>query len=150
MCVYACVPSNNDDNSQLSKVSKQLHNMTLVHMDNPCGHCGQRRRVHTGGTIIIIVKSHFNYNKWLKNFRVSNDAFLYLCEQLHASVPKSDTIMRQAYQQKDEWVALHYGIRAPVMTTGLLVIFRCVEVNCLCCCQGSLLSYCEVVVAKVY
>ena len=43
-----------------------------------------------------IVTSHFTPQDWLQNFRMSKDTFAYLCDQLHSSISKSDTIMRKA------------------------------------------------------
>ena len=43
-----------------------------------------------------VVNSTFTNQDWLINFRLSKATFIYLCEQLHSSISKSDTIMRKA------------------------------------------------------
>ena len=55
-----------------------------------------------------IVNSHFISDEWLKNFCVSNDTFLYLCEQLRPSISKSDTIMRKAIPTEQVAITLWY------------------------------------------
>ena len=46
-----------------------------------------------------VVNSTFTNQNWLINFRLSKATFIYLCEQLHSSISKSDmsnTVMRKA------------------------------------------------------
>ena len=43
-----------------------------------------------------VVNTTFIPSNWIENFRMSHDTFIYLCDQLRASVEKSDTMMRQA------------------------------------------------------
>ena len=40
--------------------------------------------------------STFTSHYWIENFRMSHDTFVYLRDELHASVERNDTTMRQA------------------------------------------------------
>ena len=43
-----------------------------------------------------VVNSTFTSHDWMENFRMSHDTFIYLCDELRASVERNDTTMRQA------------------------------------------------------
>ena len=43
-----------------------------------------------------MVNSTFTSHDWMENFRMSHDTFIYLCDELRASVERNDTTMRQA------------------------------------------------------
>ena len=43
-----------------------------------------------------VVNTTFTPNDWMENFRMSHETFIYLCDELRASVEKNDTIMRWA------------------------------------------------------
>ena len=43
-----------------------------------------------------VVNSTFTPQDWLQNFRMSQQTFLYLCDELRSSIEKSNTVMRRA------------------------------------------------------
>ena len=43
-----------------------------------------------------VVNSSFTQTDWLENFRVSEETFLYLCNELRNSITRTDTAMRKA------------------------------------------------------
>ena len=43
-----------------------------------------------------VVGGSFNHEEWMKNFRMSKESFLYLCDQLRPFVARYDTKLRQA------------------------------------------------------
>ena len=43
-----------------------------------------------------IVNQCFNHQDWLKNFRMLQDMFLYLCQELTPAIERQDTVLRKA------------------------------------------------------
>ena len=42
-----------------------------------------------------VVKAIFTQEDWLKNFRLSRETFLYMCNKLRSTIEKRDTVMRK-------------------------------------------------------
>ena len=67
--------------------------------------------------------SSFTHQDWLMNFRLSKATFLYLREQLHSSISKSDSI--KPYQQTSE-LPLHWATGADYRTISVCQSQVCV------------------------